>query len=323
MRPPRPGRTPSGRVRGGSVTLAPPLAAILAVCGLAACGGDPGAPSPAGSPPGTPVRAFDLMGDTAVILTDAEAPELLFVPIRAGALGEPARRVELPSWGDRVTQLRTAGRWIFLGGEQGGVVLMSPEGQRQIEREIVRPIPAGFAPSPEGVVYFASTVYAGFHVAAAGPARAGPRPFARRLDPEPPVLSRARSGPGLDPALVVDHEGHLVRFSNRSGVVTRHAPDGGLTHVLPVPEALLAGAIARSRSGIGRPGSPLAVALRVGCEGELVATLGDRNRSVLRIALEAGAVERVGALGARRRGEGTGSGSGRIATLCDGRILAP
>jgi hypothetical protein len=275
--------------------------------------------------PGVPIRAFDLMGDTAVILTDAEEPVLLFVPVRGGALGTPARIVELPYWRNRVTQLRTAGEWIFLGGDVGGVVLMSPDGERQLDREIVRPIPRGFAPGPDGVVYFTWSVYSGFHTAAAGPARAGLRPFARRLDPEPPTLSRARSGPGLDAVLVVDPEGQLVRFSNRSGVITRHAPDGAVTRVLPVPEALLAGAISRSSSGIGRPGAPLATALRLGCDGELVLTLGDRVRSVLRVELESGEVERVGELGRVRPGRaaGAGSGSGRVATLCEGRILAP
>ncbi len=284
------------------------LAALVILVGAGCEGAVPG------NVAGVPIRAFDLMGDTAVLLTDAAEPELLFVPVRGGVPGSTARRVELPYWGDRVTQLRTAGEWIFLGGAQGGVVLMTPEGERLLDREIVRSIPRGFAPGPDGVVYYAASNWVGFHTAAAGPARAGARPFARHLEPAAPVLSRARSGPGLDGALVVDREGYLVRFSNRTGVITRYAPDGSLVGRLAVPAELLSGAISRSRSGIGRPGGPLAVAIRLGCDGELVVTLGDRVRSVLVVDLVAGEVERVGALGAR---------SGRIATLCDGRILAP
>jgi hypothetical protein len=320
--------------------------------------------------PGITVRDFDMLGDTAVILTDERQPLLVFVPLRDASSGDDAsepplepsarppgaqsasllpagrsgfrvvrrpedrespesvarpvaRVVSLPTWGRYVTHLRVAGDRIFLGGATGGLAVLDPEGTRLAELEIRRTVPRAFAPTPEGIVYYPSSRFELFHTETAGPGRQSARPFLRRPDPEPPKVSRARSGPGLEPVMVVDREGTLHRFSNRSGVVTSHDATGEIVATTHLPERVLARAVPSTRSSVGRAGGPLARGLRLGCDGEVVLTLADSRGTVVRLHPGEGRAEVVGAIGRGGSSPDHGAGSGRVATLCEGRVLAP
>lgn len=318
--------------------------------------------------PGVTVRDFDMMADTAVVLTDDRQPLLVLVALRGasdpvdedearprrwrrspspaqpgirmasvvpapalpdgsastGTAARPVTRiVTLPAWGRYVTHLRVAGDRIFLGGATGGLAVLDRDGARIAELEIRRTVPRAFAPAPDGAVYFPSSRFAHFHTETAGPGGQAARPFLRRVEPEPPTVSRARSGPGLDPVMVVDRSGVLHRFSNRSGVLTSHVASGEQVATTHLPERVLSRAIASTRSSVGRPGGPIATGIRLGCDGEVVLTLADSRGTVVQVHPDEGRAEIVGAIGRGGSGPGNGSGTRRVATLCDGRVFAP
>jgi len=266
-------------------------------------------------------------GDTAVILVGPESPRILFVPLRdAGGPGRggegagppPApegRTLELGAWARYAEEIRAMGNRLYLAVPGAGVAVLDTNGALRREDEIRRGVPAGFAPGPDGRVYHRAARFEQFVVESSGPRMQSSRPFARRPPAEAPTVSRARSGPGLHPNLLVEDRGRLILFSNRSGLVLTFAPDGSPLASFALPEELLSRAIPQTRSAIGQPGRPLASGLRRGCDGEVILTLADRRATVLRIHPDESRVEVVGFAGRRARGA-----PARTATLCEGVI---
>jgi len=282
-----------------------------------------------------PVRAlpvkgalgFDVVGDTAVILMGPESPRILFVPLRSAPVGRldgevpvptappTGRTLALGAWARNAGEIRAREDRLYLSVPGAGVAVLDPDGALRRDDEIRRPVPAGFVPGPGGRVYFPASTFEQFAVESAGPRTQSARPFVRRAHDQAPTVSRARSGPGLDPSLLVDEGGRLILFSNRSGVIRTFAPDGSPLTSFGLPEVLLSRAIPQTRSAIGQPGRPLATGLHHGCDGEVILTLGDRRATVVRIYPDEDRVEVVGFAGRRARG-----GAPRTATLCEGVI---
>jgi hypothetical protein len=268
------------RKRGRAFALRPAVLLLLGLLGACGASGDGASLVELGV---EWARSFDLLGDTAVVFSGPAAPALHFVQLR----GEGAPRIlhtrPLANWARHITDLKVSGDRIFLRDPRAGVVILDREGELEPRGEIRRRLPPAFAPSPQGRVYFASTRFEGVYLESAGPMLQSTRPFARRDEGSWPVLSRARSGPGLHPAVVVDREGTFHLFSNRTGVFRSYGAGGVLERAFPIEAELLQGAIARSRSALGQPGRPMARELRLGCDGELLLLLSDRRGTVLQV----------------------------------------
>ncbi|TVP50193.1 MAG: hypothetical protein EA350_00950 [Gemmatimonadales bacterium] len=295
------------------------LAGTVLASGVGGCsGGGDGegaraAEAPVRALPAEGAVSFDVIGDTAVILAGPENARILFVPLRGS--GGAVRTVELGPWARHAGEVRAMGDRLYLSVPGAGVAVLDPDGVLRREDEIRRPVPAGFVPGPDGRVYFRASTFEQFAVESAGPRMQSTRPFARSAPVEAPAVSRARSGPGLHPNLLVEGGGRLILFSNRSGMIRTFAPDGSPLASFGLPPDLLSRAVPQTRSAIGQPGRPLASGLHRGCDGEVILTLADREATVVRIFPDESRVEVVGFAGRRARG-----GPPRIATLCGGVI---
>jgi len=264
----------------------------------------------------------DVLADTLVVLVGGDRPEVLYLPMRGDAF-EPARKVSVPSEAAGAVQLRVAPGRLYLRTPQDGVAAYSSEGTPARPLWVRALVPFRYSVGSDGRVYFPSSRYENFALQTAGPGARTTRPFGPLPPGEPPRVSRARSGPGLEPLILAPHEdGALViTFSNRSGVVRLWDPDGSPIGAVAVPARLLAEAVPATRSALGRAGAPLAHGLQRGCDGEIVLTLGGRRARTVKVRPDASGFEPLG----------TVAGSGLrlpflprepdFTTVCDGRVI--
>jgi hypothetical protein len=285
-------------------------------------------------PPGPPLRAehvrvvvpdaldADVVADTLVILVGGDHPEVLFVPMRSDAF-EPARRLAIPAEAAGAVQVRAAPGRIYLRTLRDRVASYSSEGDPERPPWVRALVSFRFSAGSDGRVFFPSSRYENFALQTAGPGAITTRPFGPLPPIEPPRISRARSGPGLEPLILAPHEegGPVITFGNRSGILRTWAPDGSPLGAVAVPAELLAEAVPATRSAIGRAGAPLAHGLQRGCDGEIVLTLGGRRARAIKVRPDASGFEPLGTVEGSRLRLPFLPREPDFTTVCDGRVI--